>query len=167
MPFRPGYLYVRHHKMRKSSLATLALIAFAAMSANAEPVDQFCQSVASNIDALASTFRTSCMPTAGGKPGVNSALLIADAPVFGSERSKKAFLVVACVAAGSEMKRNSRVRLNELWFSDVERTKQRVAYSLPAAECKSLQAQVHAGKISIEVMYTRMESKLVRRDVGK
>lgn len=116
---------------------------------------------------MVSSFRTSCLPTAGGKPGINSALLIADAPVFGAEKSKKAFLIVACVTAGSEMNENSRLRLNELWFSDVERTKQRVAYTLPAAECKTLQAQVQGGKMSIEAMYTRVESKLVRRDVGK
>jgi hypothetical protein len=98
---------------------------------------------------------------------VNSVLLIADAPVFGTERSKKAFLIVACAAAGSEMNANSRLRLNELWFSDVERTKRRIAYSLPAAECKMLQAQVHAGKLPIEGMYTQLEAKLARRDVGK
>lgn len=153
--------------MRNLTIPTFALAMIAATPAAADPVDQFCQSVARNIDALASTFRTSCLPTAGGKPGVNSALLIADAPVFGSEKSKKAFLIVACAAAGSELNTNSRVRMNELWFSDVERTKQRVAYSLPAAECKSLQAQVHAGRLPIEGMYTRLESKLVRRDVGK
>ncbi len=153
--------------MRVSTISILALGLLAAVQAAADPVDQFCQQVAQNIDTLASTFRTSCLPTAGGKPGVNSVLLIADAPVFGAEKSKKAFLIVACVAAGSEMSKNSRVRLNEIWFSDVEGTKQRTAYSLPASECKVLQAQIHAGKLPIEGMYSRMESKLVRRDVGK
>ena len=153
--------------MRTTTVSTMFLALSTAIAAAADPVDQFCQQVSRNIDTLASTFQTACVPTAGGKPGVNSALLIADAPVFGAEKSKKAFLIVACVAAGSEMNANARLRLNELWFSDVERTKQRIAYSLPAAECKSLQAQVHAGKLPLETMYTRIESKLVRRDVGK
>lgn len=153
--------------MRTPAVSTLLLALSAATCAAADPVDQFCQRVSRNIDALALTFRTSCLPTAGGKPGVNSVLLIADAPVFGTEKSKKAFLIVACAAAGSEMNANSRLRLNELWFSDVERTKQRIGYSLPAAECKTLQAQVHAGKLPIDGMYTQMEAKLARRDVGK
>ena len=153
--------------MRISSVSIFVVALFAAMQAAADPVDQFCQQVARNIDTLASTFRTACLPTAGGKPGVISVLLIADAPVFGAEKSKKAFLIVACVAVGSEMNKNSRVRLNELWFSDVERTKQRIAYTLPASECKVLQAQVHAGKLPIEGMYSRIEAKLARRDVGK
>lgn len=144
---------------------TLALVAGSAFAA--DPIDQFCQRVSRNIDTLASTFRTMCLPTAGGKPGVNSILLIADAPVFGSERSKRAFLIVACAAAGSEMNANARVRLNELWFSDIERTKQRVAFSIQARECKTMQSQVHAGSMSIEAMYLRLESKLRRRDVSK
>ena len=120
-----------------------------------------------NIDTLASTFQTTCLPTAGGKSGVNSVLLIAGAPVFGNDKSKKAFLVVACAAVGSEMNKNSRLRLSELWFSDVERTKQRVAFVAPAAECKTLQSQVHAGSISMEQMYARLEAKTVRREVTK
>lgn len=153
--------------MRISTTSIFVLTLLVAMQAVADPFDQFCQQVGQNIDTLASTFRTSCLPTAGGKAGVNSVLLIADAPVFGTDKSKKAFLLVACAAAGSEMNRNARVRLNEIWFSDVERTKQRMAYSLPASECKVLQAQVHSGKLPLEGMYSRIESKLVRRDVGK
>jgi hypothetical protein len=65
------------------------------------------------------------------------------------------------------MNKNSRLRLNELWFSDVERTKQRIAFVAPASECKALQSQVHAGSISIEQMYARLEAKLVRREVIK
>ncbi len=153
--------------MRPYIAIVLASSLLAPAAAPAEPIDQFCSTVSRNVDTLASSFRTTCLPTAGGKPGVNSALLIADAPVFGSERTKKAFLIVACVAAGSELNRNSRLRMNELWFSDVERTKQRVAYSAPASECKALQAQVHSGALSLEQMYARLEAKLVRRQVAK
>ena len=145
----------------------LLLIALTPVVAIANPVDQFCANVSRNIDTLASTFRTSCLPTAGGKAEVNSALVIADAPVFSSEKSKKAFLIVACAAAGSELNKSSRVRLNELWFSDVERTKQRIAFVVPASECKVLQSQVHAGAISLEQMYSRLEAKLVRKEVAK
>jgi hypothetical protein len=154
------------HTMRTQQLGLLAFL-FAPVLASAEPIDQFCATVSRNIDTLASTFQTTCLPTAGGKPGVNSVLLIADAPVFGNEKSKKAFLVVACAAVGSEMNKNSRLRLSELWFSDVERTKQRVAFVAPAAECKTLQSQVHAGSISMEQMYARLEAKTVRRAVSK
>lgn len=153
--------------MPHTTIRALTLALFAGSAFAADPVDQFCQRVSGNIDTLASTFRTTCLPTAGGKPGVNSALLIADAPVFGTEKSKKAFLIVACAAAGSEMNANARLRLNELWFSDIERTKQRVAFSIQANECKTMQSQVHAGSMSIEAMYARLESKLTRRDASK
>lgn len=153
--------------MPYTSILALALALVAGSTYATDPVDEFCQRVSRNIDTLASSFRTTCLPAAGGKPGVNSALLIADAPVFGTEKSKKAFLIVACAAAGSEMNTNARLRLNELWFSDVERTKQRVALSIPASECKSMQSRVHAGNMSIEALYSRLESKLAHREVSK
>jgi hypothetical protein len=138
-----------------------------AQPAEADAVEGFCEQVSRSIDTLASTFHTSCVPTAGGKPGVYSALVIAGAPVFANEKSKRAFLTVACAAAGNEMNKNGRLRLNELWFSDIESTKQRIAYSVPALECKQMQAKVSAGTMRVEDMHARLESKLVRREVAK
>jgi hypothetical protein len=136
-------------------------------AAQSADVERFCIRTAQNIDTLASTFRTTCLPTAGQKPGFNSALFIANAPIFSAEKSKKAFLVVACVAAGGEMNKTAGYKLSELWFTDVDNAKREIAFSVPAGECKVMQSQVHAGKLSLDDMYARLNTKLTQRTKGK
>ncbi len=140
----------------------LLLLAVAA-SAAADPLDDFCRRVERSTNALADFTTTKCLPTAGTKKGSNSFLIISEKPVFSNEKSKKAWLMVACAAAGSELNKSSIVRADELWFSDVARTKERVAFAAPAATCKTLQAKASGGSIGLEQFYSTLSAQLVQK----
>jgi len=151
-----------HHR-----IALLLLASTLPIAAHSADVDRFCIRTAQSIDTLASTFRTTCLPTSGQRPGFNSALFIANAPIFSAEKSKKAFLIVACIAAGGEMNKTAGYKMSELWFTDVENAKREVAFSIPATDCKTMQSQVHAGNLSLEDMYGRLNTKLTQRTKAK
>jgi hypothetical protein len=148
------------------SFLTMALAVFA-LPAGAQPAFGFCRNVESMVNTLVEFTSTTCVPTAGGGKGTNSFIFLSEKPVFSTEASKKAWLVVACAAAGSELNKRGALRADELWFSDIERTRQRLAYVVPAAVCKSLQPKVHAGAVSIDQMYGTLSSQLVRKEVPK
>jgi hypothetical protein len=149
------------------ALIAVAMVWTATNAAAADPVDTFCRSVESSINALADFTRTRCLPTAGSSKERNSFIILSDKPVFSNEKSKKAWLLVACAAAGRELNKSGAIQADELWFSDVARTKERTAYAARAAACKSLQAKVHSGSISIDQMYGTLSAELVRKDVRK
>lgn len=154
--------------MRSSvtSVVTITLLATSVVAV-ADPLDNFCRTVESSINILADFTNTKCLPTAGSAKGRNSFILLSEKPVFSNEQSKKAWLIVACAAVGSELNKKTAVRAEELWFSDVARTKERTAFSVSAATCKSLQSKVYDGALNIEQMYSTLSAQLVRKDVKK
>lgn len=145
---------------------SIAVIAFAATThAVADPVDSFCRSVESSVNGLADFTLTKCLPTASKKNRQNSFILLSEKPVLSNADSKKAWMVVACAAVGSELNKASSVRADEIWFSDIAHTKSRVAFAAPAATCRSLQSRVRGGSLSVEQMYAALTAELVRKEV--
>ena len=112
-----------------------ALLWAVAFPTLADPSDTFCNTIQSQINVLADFTDTTCLPSKGGRTGTVSFLIISDKPIFSSEKRKKVWLLVSCSAAGSQLNKERSLAADELWFSDIENTRQRVAYTVPAALC--------------------------------
>lgn len=152
--------------MRATSVL-FALSLIAPLSATAGPIETFCRRVEKSVNTLADFTSTKCVPAAGKEKGTYSFILISERPVFSNESSKKAWLIVVCSAAGSELNKRGALRAHELWFTDVERIKQRIAFRTEAESCKALQFNVHDGEMSIEQMYAKLNSGLVKKEVSR
>jgi hypothetical protein len=136
-------------------------------TATADPADALCHNVRQSVDTVADFTKTICFPAAGRSKSTSSFTLISEKPVFSNEKSKKVWLIVVCGAVGSELNKRGAVTADELWLSDVDHTKRRIAFVVSAQACKSLQARVYSNEISLEKMYSELSTRLVRREVGK
>ena len=152
---------------RRRQVVAASLLASAATSSQADPTDTFCRQVEINIQALVDWTGTKCVATGGKSAGRNSFLLIAEKPVFANAQSKKGWLLVTCAAAGMQLQKQSGLKVDELWLSDVEHTKQHIAYIVPAATCKRLHLEIKADKITADQMYASLSSALTERQTSK
>ncbi|MNR66060.1 hypothetical protein D3C85_1893670 [compost metagenome] len=59
------------------------------------------------------------------------------------------------------------IKVDELWLSDVNQMKSRVAYAIPVSLAKSLQRQVYNGQIDLSGMYAAIKKNLVQKTVSK
>ncbi|MEZ5889231.1 MAG: hypothetical protein R3D52_02600, partial [Xanthobacteraceae bacterium] len=80
---------------------------------------------------------------------------------------KKAWMLVVVAAIGNTLNNTHSVKVDELWLSDTTEMKNRTAYVLPAALAKSLQKEIKSNKISLEDMFTQVNSKLSKRNIPK
>lgn len=125
-----------------------------------------CYEIEKAMNALATFTTTTCLP-AKGKGGAVSFLLLSDASVFGVEKAEKAWLLVAVGAVGSVLNDQPSLRADEVLLSDMDHTRRRVGYVLPAASCRSLQRQVSRDQIDLATMYTSIRRQLVQREVTR
>ena len=76
-------------------------------------------------------------------------------------------MLVAVASIGKTLNEQPSVKADELWLSDANQMKSRVAYVLPASIAKSLQRQVYNGQLDLEGMYAAIKKNLVRKTIGK
>ena len=138
-----------------------------AFSQSAEKGQSVCFQIGNMVNALVEYTQTSCVPTLSKTPGAYSFILMSSKPIFAVEASKKARLLVAVAASGDALNRNPSVRADELWLSDANEMKSRIAYVLPAALAKSLQLRAKANQITLDGMYSEISRNLVRREIPK
>lgn len=137
-----------------------------AVAQSAEKGQSICYEVQNVVNALVDYTQTSCLPTAG-KAGALSFIVISSQPVFSVEASKKGWLLIAVAAIGKTLNEKPSVKADELWLSDANQMKQRVAHVFPTSLARSLQRQVYDGQIDLERMYAVIKKNLVQKSIPK
>jgi hypothetical protein len=153
--------------MHRSLVAVVAFIW--SLSATAQPVEKgqsICYEVQNAVNALVDYTQTSCLPSAG-KAGALSFIVLSTQPVFSVQASKKGWLLVAVASIGKTLDEQPSVKADELWLSDTNLMKSRVAHVFPASLAKSLQRQVYNGQIDLEGMYAAIKKNLVQKTIPK
>ena len=133
----------------------------------AEKGQALCYQIEKIVNALVDYTQTACVPSAGKSPGAFTFILISSKPVFASEASKKAWVLVAVAASGDALNKNASVKAEELWLSDANEMKSRTAYVMPAALAKSLQRRIKADQITLDTMYSEVSKNLSQRNIPK
>lgn len=139
------------------------------LSASAQSVEKgqaICYEVQNAVNGLVDYTETKCLPTEG-KAGALSFIVISSQPVFSVEASKKGWVLVAVASIGKSLNEQPSVKVDELWLSDVNQMKGRVAHVIPVSLAKALQRQVYNGQIDLDGMYSAITKNLVRKTVPK
>jgi len=131
-----------------------------------EKAEAVCFEAQRNVNALADFTHTSCLPSLGRKNS-RSFILLSDQPVFSTEASKKSWLLVSVAAVGDALNKRPSFKADELWLSDAVRTKEHLAFVIPAEVAKSLQQRIKRDDITLETMYREILSSLSRRQFSK
>lgn len=153
--------------MYKSAVAVLVVLwSFSVAAQSVETGQSICYEVQNAVNALVDYTQTSCLPS-GGKAGALSFIVLSSQPVFSVEASKKAWLLVVVASIGKSLNEQPSVKTDELWLSDANLIKNRVAYVLPTSLAKSLQRQVYNGQIDLEGMFVAIKKNLVQKTIPK
>lgn len=153
--------------MYKSAVAVLVVLwSFSVAAQSVETGQSICYEVQNAVNALVDYTQTSCLPS-GGKAGALSFIVLSSQPVFSVEASKKAWLLVVVSSIGKSLNEQPSVKTDELWLSDANLMKNRVAYVLPTSLAKSLQRQVYNGQIDLEGMFVAIKKNLVQKTIPK
>lgn len=128
--------------------------------------EALCSRVVTEVNIMIEWTKTVCIPTRGKKPGAYSFIIISAQPVFSADKSKKGWLLVVAASIGKNL---NKIPLNaeELWLSDAYLTKSYVTHILPAHIAKSLQRQIKADQITLDMMYSEISKNLTRKAVSK
>src|SRR3990167_1748830 len=110
------------------------------ISASVQSIEKgqsICYEIQNYVNALMDNTQTSCLPS-GGKEGALSFIVISSEPIFSIESAKKAWLLVVVGAFGKTLNDQPSIKVDELWLSDINQMKERVAFVLRANLAKSL-----------------------------
>ena len=151
----------------RTSLIALLFLPALGLAQSAEKGQAMCYQIEKTINALVDYTQTSCLPTGAKQKNAYSFILLSSQPVFSVEPSKKAWLLVAVAAVGDILNKSESVKAEELWLSDVNLMKNRVAHVFPAPLSKSLQRRVKAGQLGVEAMYSEISKNLTQKSIPK
>ncbi len=149
--------------MARLVLAACLLGPALALSQAQESDRALCAQIESLVDAVCDCTRTACRPTPGGNRGMRSFVVLSSQPVFSGEDSKREWVLVAVAAVGYALNGNATVQDDEVWLSDTEQMRERVAYVVSAEVAKSLQRRVKANQITLDEMYAEILRHMTRR----
>lgn len=141
------------------------LVVAAVVCASAGAADEesaACAAVAANMAALSSDLRTSCAVTGMNGQAPAALLLVADRPHSRSDRSWRAYMLMACIAVGQRLNSRPALRINEVWMTDAQLLAGSQAYAVKASKCKAWQAQVHAGTVDLQAVADQVLAQAVR-----
>ena len=139
------------------------------VSVSAQSIEKgqaICYEIQIYVNALFDSTQTSSMP-GGGKDEALSFIVISGDSIFSIEPAKKAWLLSVVGAVGKTLNDQPTTKVDELWLSDLNPTRSRVAFILPLSLVKSLQAEVSNGQIDIEEMYVVIQKNLVKKTLPK
>lgn len=154
--------------MRNLSVVAATFL-FWSISANAQSIEKgqsVCYEVQNAVNGLVDFTETKCLPS-GGEAGALSFIVISSEPVFSIEASRKAWILVAIASIGKTLNDQPSLKVDELWLSDVNQMKDRVAYVMPVSLAKSLQRKIYNGQIDLDGMYAEIKKNLVRKTVSR
>ena len=134
-----------------------------AMSQSQESGRLLCDQIESLVDAVCDCTRTACRPAPGGAQGTRSFIVLSSEPVFSGEDSKREWVLVAVAAVGYALNGNATFRGDEVWLSDTDQMRERVAYVVSAEVAKSLQRRVKANEITLDEMYAEILKHMTPR----
>jgi hypothetical protein len=137
-----------------------------AAAQSVENGQSICYEVQNAVKRLVDYTQTSCLPS-GGQVGTLSLVVISSHPVFSVDASKKGWLLVAVASIGQSLNEQPSVNVDELWLSDANQLKSRVAFVLPASLATSLHRQVYNGQVDLERMSAAIKKNLVRKTIGE
>jgi hypothetical protein len=149
--------------------AISGLLVLWCMAASAQPADvgmAICYEAEKAINGLVDYTNTNCLPSKG-KAGAQSFLVISDEPVFSNPASQKGWVIGVVGVIGKVMNSRPKLAGDEIWMSDMNQTKNRVAYVIPVSLAKSLQRRAYDGEINIEQMYAEIQKNLVKKTTAK
>jgi len=146
--------------------ATVLLGILPASAQTIEKGQSVCYEVQNAVNGLADYTETKCFPS-DGNAGALSFIVISSEPVFSVEASKKAWMLVTVASIGKSLNDQPSIKVDELWLSDVNQMKNRVAYVISGSLAKSLQQQAYNGKIDLNSMYATIKKNLVQKTVSK
>ncbi len=152
--------------MRALARLSLAagLLAPALVLSQAQESDRaLCAQIESLVDAVCDCTRTACRPTPGGNREMRSFVVLSSQPVFSGEDSKREWVLVAVAAVGYALNGNATVQGDEVWLSDTEQMRERVAYAVPAEVAKTLQRRIRANQITLDEMYAEILKNMTRK----
>jgi len=138
-----------------------------ALSQSAEKGQALCYQIEKMVNALVDYTQTSCLPTAGKSQGSYSFILLSSQPVFSVEASKKGWVLVSVAAAGDALNKNVSVKAEEIWLSDANQMKNRIAYIMPSELAKSLQRRIKADEINLDTMYSEISKNLIQKSIAE
>jgi hypothetical protein len=133
---------------------------------SADVGQSICYEAEKSINGLVDYTNTTCLPSAG-KAGALGFLVISDEPVFSNAASKKGWVIVVVGAIGKALNSRPKVKVDELWMSDLNQTKNRIAYTIPLSLAKSLQRRIYNDEITLEQFYADVQKNMVRKPVPK
>jgi hypothetical protein len=154
----------RHFTARGFALLGLALASLAASVAAAAPADEACRTAAANINTLVPAMPTDCI---GSGAQETDLIFVTTANVFGDEKRKKAYLLVAVAAAGEALTRTKANSVKRISIMDLSLGKAGQAFQISAKDARKLQRQVAEAEISVEKMYAGILTAGTIRTVKK
>jgi len=146
-----------------------AVISLWSMSSLAQSADQgqaICYEVQNIVNALVDYTETKCLPVAKEAEAI-SFIVISSQPVFSREASKKAWVLVVVASIGKALNQRPGVKTNELWLSDINRMKGRVAYGMPVTVAKTLQRRIVNNKLNLDQMYSIIKKRLKKKVIPR
>lgn len=153
--------------LNRSVLIGFLLLPGIANAQSTEKGQAMCYQIEKTINALVDYTQTSCLPTRGNLPGNYSFIVLSSQPIFSVEPSKKAWLLAAVAAVGEAMNKNASVKADEVWLSDGNLMKNRIAHVMSADTSKSLQRRIKADQITLDAMYSEISKNLTRKTIEK
>jgi hypothetical protein len=152
-----------------NKLVAIVASTFFSVSVAAQSLDKgqaICYEAQNMVNGLVDYTNTTCIPSLTST-GALSFIFLSSQPVFSSESSKKAWLLVVVASVGKIFNEQSSLKAGDLVVSDANQMKNRVAYTITVSTAKSLQRQVYSGQLGLEGMYTAISKSLVRKDIPK
>lgn len=140
--------------------AVAAVIGASAHAADEEGAA--CAAGEANMAALSGDLRTSCAVTGMGGRAPATLLLVADKPHSRSDRSWRAYMLMACIAVGQRLNVRPALKISEVWMTDALLLAGAQAYAVKAGRCKVWQAQVHAGAADLQSVADQVQAAAVR-----
>lgn len=163
-----GNLYKRLRWGYDCSLIFI-LIFIWSLSASAQSIEKgqsICYEVQNYVNALVDFTKSTCVPS-GGKEGALSFIIISSEPVLSVEAAKKAWLLVVVGSLGKTLNDQPSLKVDELWLSDTNHMKNRIAFVLQADIAKSLQKKAYNGQIELDEMYAKIQKNLEKKRIPK
>jgi hypothetical protein len=128
-------------------------VALLSLPASAQSADSFCAAVSRDLSALGPALRPLCVPSNAKE----TAILMAQTPVFDHPSNRQAFLLVSCAAAGKEANAKRSGKVKELWLGDATTARTNQVHVLNVAACAKVQGAIHSGQLKPREALQRIE----------
>jgi hypothetical protein len=127
---------------------------------SAHQVESMCHRIEKVLNTLVAYTHTSCLPTKGKVPGTYSFIVLSSKPVFSDQALDEAWVLMAVETVGFALNKNSAVKGDELWLSDADNMRNRIAYVMSLRIAKSLRRRSESNQITPTEEYSEIQKDL-------